>query len=145
MSMAKLKCPLSVPKGKISGSLLPGMNLRIISLSTEWLTSFERKRNAIEHLSLTQCFTKKKKGKKIKKIKRQKNSSYAVINISWKHGLRGLWITVFLYCGPACSWPAFQKRCHIYLSIFHYAVNRRPIRSGSSGSTSATRDWQSSG
>lgn len=34
-STVKLKCPLSVPKGKISGNLLPGMNLRIISLSTE--------------------------------------------------------------------------------------------------------------
>lgn len=37
MNMVKMKCPLSVPKGKISGNLLPGMNLRIISLSTEMI------------------------------------------------------------------------------------------------------------
>lgn len=100
-------------KGKISGSLLPSMNSRILSLSTERLTSCERKRNAIERLCVRKCFTKKK-SKKIKMKKRKKNSSFVVIT---SRGNTVAWSVNYSVPIPWTSGPlaCVTKRCHIYL------------------------------
>lgn len=130
-------------KGKISGSLLPSMNLRILSLSTERLTSCERKRNAIERLCVRKCFTKKK-SKKIKMKKRKKNSSFVVIT---SRGNTVAWSVNYSVPTPWTSVPAgLRHKALSYLSsTVPSTVNRSAIRSGSLGSTSLGRDWQSSG
>lgn len=130
-------------KGKISGSLLPSMNLRILSLSTERLTSCERKRNAIERLCVRKCFTKKK-SKKIKMKKRKKNSSFVVIT---SRGNTVAWSVNYSVPIPWTSVPAglHYKALSYLSSTVPSTVNHSTIRSGSLGSTSLGRDWQSSG
>jgi hypothetical protein len=83
----------------------------------------------------------KKKSKKIKMKKKEKNSSFVVITsrgntVAWSvnYSVSLLWASLPLAC--------FTKRCHIYLPL---CCQPWQIRSGSLGSTSMSRDRQSSG
>lgn len=75
-------------------------------------------------------------------IKRKKNSSFVVINISWKHGCVVCELQCF-YTVDQLAADLFTKRCYIYLPLRASATQGN--QTCSLGSTSINQDWQSGG